>query len=623
MNNIKKEDFILVQDNSKIYDVKLSTKPTTFFKDALKRFSKNKSSIIAGCILGFFILLAIFVPIFSRGNITVANGQLAFIEPRIPGLEKLGIFDGNKKYKNILYNYDLKMPVGNGKEFDLKYIVGDIKVHETKSNSASPYAKGGEILFTQHRVGSDASFYTSYRTIDLNSNASISFTTLDAKKTGINAEFDYYLLIKNNNEEVAEVLISSTINRDFDVQFYLDNYIRNCSIFDNSISTYSVAVKYIIPAQKNSKTSFIKISKFILSSNNNTIYEMDANKVKLASTADPEFWTIISGSLILQNTTLYRCDFTIDTYARAFDSKELEVSEDLFMQWYREGKFEFNMETKDVSTFRNVSSPINKLISYEDYYIPDATGGQMLHIVQINADVCYYKYLGYDEIPYYYFGTDNNGYDLFKRLWAGFMTSLLLGITVTFINIFIGLIWGAISGYYGGSIDLVLQRMTEILSGIPQIVIITLCILHRGQSFGVFVFALVISGWIGTASRTRSQFYRYKGREFVLASRTLGAKDNRLIFRHILPNAIGPIITSGVLMIPGVIFTEASLAYLGLGFTNLNSIGVILAGNQAYIMTHAYLIAFSSLVVAIIMVCFNLFGNGLRDAFNPSLKGIE
>lgn len=134
--------------------------------------------------------------------------------------------------------------------------------------------------------------------------------------------------------------------------------------------------------------------------------------------------------------------------------------------------------------------------------------------------------------------------------------------------------------------------------------------------------ALCATGWFGTVSLTRTQFYRFKDREYILAARTLGAKDGRLIFRHILPNAIGTLITSSILMIPSVIFSEASLSYLHL-VNGMQGFGSTLSENQQYMTTQPYLILFPSVVMALIMISFNLFGNGLRDAFNPSLKGGE
>ena len=186
-----------------------------------------------------------------------------------------------------------------------------------------------------------------------------------------------------------------------------------------------------------------------------------------------------------------------------------------------------------------------------------------------------------------------------------------------------GLVLGAIEGYYGGWVDIILQRLTEILSGIPWIVLMTLIILLMGSNFWTFALALCLTGWIGTSNLTRTQFYRFKGREYILASRTLGSKDGRLIFKHILPNSMGTIITSSVLMIPSVIFNEATISYLGLGLKNMNSLGIILSDNQANLMYYPYTLIVPAVVIALLMICFNLFGNGLRDAFNPSLKGSD
>ena len=143
------------------------------------------------------------------------------------------------------------------------------------------------------------------------------------------------------------------------------------------------------------------------------------------------------------------------------------------------------------------------------------------------------------------------------------------------------------------------------------------------QSSFVPALALCLTGWIGTESITRSQFYRYKNREYVLAAKTLGAKAPRLIFRHILPNAIGTIVTSSVLRIPSVIFNEATISYLGLGLKNADSLGVILSDVQNVRQSYPYQRIVPAVIISLLMICFNLFGNGLRDAFNPSLKGTD
>ena len=192
-----------------------------------------------------------------------------------------------------------------------------------------------------------------------------------------------------------------------------------------------------------------------------------------------------------------------------------------------------------------------------------------------------------------------------------------------------GAIIGAIQGYYGGWVDMIIDRTTDILSGLPFMVCVTLFQLHFAKSVGVvpaFLFSYVLTGWIGMSALTRKQFYRFKGQEYVMAARTLGASDKRLMFKHIFPNAIGTIITSCVLTIPGVISTETSFAYLGIidlsDFAG-TSIGKLMSMGQGTAANYPHTLLFPALFVALLLICFNLFGNGLRDAFNPSNRGVE
>ena len=249
----------------------------------------------------------------------------------------------------------------------------------------------------------------------------------------------------------------------------------------------------------------------------------------------------------------------------------------------------------------------------------------------VRARVCYYNYYQYIHgiEPCYLFGTNSIGQDLFCALGAGARFSILFAIFVSAINLSIGAVIGAIQGYYGGWVDMLLDRISDILSGVPFIVVTTLFQLHLAQKVGVvpsFLFAFVLTGWIGIAGRVRTQFYRFKGQEYILAARTLGASDTRLIFRHILPNSLGTIITGTILIIPGVIFSESMLTYLGIvnletsGFT---SVGTMLANGRLYLSTYPHVLAVPAVFIALLEISFNLFGNGLRDAFNPSLRGAD
>ena len=193
---------------------------------------------------------------------------------------------------------------------------------------------------------------------------------------------------------------------------------------------------------------------------------------------------------------------------------------------------------------------------------------------------------------------------------------------------FVGAIYGAVEGYYGGKADLFMERISDILAAVPIMIVITLLKLHMGGSSQILVLflAFFMTGWIGMASTTRMQFYRYKNQEYVLAARTLGAKDRRIIWKHIFPNALGTLVTSCALVIPSMIFSETNLSYLGiinLSSGNITSVGTLISQGQAALSTAPYIALIPSVFLVLLMLSFNLFGNGLRDAFNPSLRGTE
>lgn len=244
-----------------------------------------------------------------------------------------------------------------------------------------------------------------------------------------------------------------------------------------------------------------------------------------------------------------------------------------------------------------------------------------VEVVDVLVD--YYKYVGAED-AYFWFGSDYLGRDLLTRLLYGGRISLLIAFFSVLTNLVIGVIYGAIAGYYGGRVDMLMMRFAEILSGIPHLVMTMMFILLFGTGLFAIILALTVTGWIGTARLVRAQFYRFKGREFVLAARTLGVPDRKLIFRHILPNSVGPLITRSMVAIPGAIFSESFLAYIGLGIQAPNpSIGVMLSDGQKVLLQYPCQTLFPALLISVLMIAFNLFSNGLRDALDPTKRGEE
>jgi len=271
---------------------------------------------------------------------------------------------------------------------------------------------------------------------------------------------------------------------------------------------------------------------------------------------------------------------------------------------------------------------------YHSIRIPGDDGSYIYSIRRsgsVQARICYYNYYIYvnGREPMYLFGTNAMGQDLFYAIGIGARFSLIFAVLVSAINLTIGAVYGAIQGYYGGAVDMVMDRFADICSGIPMIVVTTLFQLHLAAkvgTVGAFLFAFVMTGWIGMSALVRKQFYRFKGQEFVYAARTLGASDKRLMFKHIFPNAMGTIITRCALTIPSVILSETTLTYLGI--VNLSefagtSLGTLLSMARASVTTAPHALFYPSLYFALLLISFNLFGNGLRDAFNPSTRGVE
>ena len=222
---------------------------------------------------------------------------------------------------------------------------------------------------------------------------------------------------------------------------------------------------------------------------------------------------------------------------------------------------------------------------------------------------------------YFLFGTDIYGRDIWTRVWTGTRVSLIIALSAVAIDILIGMTYGLVSGYFGGVVDMVMQRIVEIINGVPTLVAVTLLGLILPPGIISVVVALMIPGWIGMSRIARAEMLKLKESEFILASRTLGEKNSSIIFREIMPNSFGQLIVMTMFSIPNAIFTEAFLSFVGLGIQPPGaSLGALISDGYKSLTVHPHIIASPIIVLALLMLSFNLFADGLRDAFDPNQK---
>ena len=758
---VNEASFRFVNEGSRLSDTKFETKPTTFAKDAVKRFRKNKSSVVAAIILGILILLTLVVPIISNCDVDRVSASERFLQPKLfPA--GTGFWDGTKTYKKstnldgsssgIMYDRENDVPAGFYRPAVLE---GSLEIDEepTLINQATKYGAGGFVMFENqnsqnvafktstfeatadnsyaveflmHYVGDESAkeiggyrvlfkgdYHTLYLTLpEWNAEDGALVNVYDEKITldlsavlaanDITREYGYLVLeigSQNGNYEYvdaedfavtadenvsASVLSALTLTKtnqnttlrteEFEVtanghyaaavvfgdtdgvgesqlgeyRVYFETTDGTKTVLRDWGKTYENAtfdlseaaraagvdsvkgrLTFELKPDESDAYSYILIRSVELTSDEGTPNHDDladfgftdaTNMVLKAKNSLGEFpkgyWQC-TGRKGVYASEVYFCSFIYDTYAAVYDAQETIVAASDLNKYIANGWCSYDSKEGPESFVRlSDECPIDGVASQK---LNSKTG----KLLEVTALASRFRKMGYNKMPIYLLGTDANGVDVLTRIFTGLRTSLLLGVCTFLFCFFFGLVWGSISGYFGGAVDLFMERFCDILGGVPWIVIMTLCILHFGNNFFTFFLALCMTGWMGTAGGTRTQFYRFKNQEYVLASRTLGSGDMRLIFKHILPNSLGTIVTSSVLMIPSVIFSESTLAYLHLGLQGVASFGVTLAENQQYIKSYSYLIVFPSIIMAFLMISFNLFGNGLRDAINPALKGSD
>lgn len=218
----------------------------------------------------------------------------------------------------------------------------------------------------------------------------------------------------------------------------------------------------------------------------------------------------------------------------------------------------------------------------------------------------------------YLLGTDSVGRDILTRLLYGGRISLMVAFVTSFFTLAIGVIYGGISGYYGGNTDIVMMRIVEILMAIPSTIYVILLMVYFGQGITNILIAMAATSWLGMARLVRAQVLSLKEQEFVLAARCAGVRPIAIIIKHLLPNCIGPIIVSATLSIPGAIATEAFMSFIGLGVAPpMPSWGILSNEGIGAIRSAPYQILLPSIAISLTMFSFNFMGDGLRDALDP------
>ncbi len=326
------------------------------------------------------------------------------------------------------------------------------------------------------------------------------------------------------------------------------------------------------------------------------------------------------------------------------NAKELGIDEnfasqgfwkDVFVRYFKKASAVIGLVLIVVITIFAIIGPQMNEFSYSTQYLEQKNfapriavlerfgifdGSENLKTTTGSMKINYYEDKGFPDL-YYWFGSDNFGRDIWTRTWSGARVSLIIAVAAALIDMIIGMSYGLISGFFGGKTDMVMQRILEIANGIPRLVIVTLLLLVLEPGMLTIIFALMLTEWVGMSRIARAEMLKLKDQEFVLASRTLGAGSFFIIFKEVLPNIIGPIITQVMFSIPTAIFTEAFLSFVGLGIPVPQcSLGSLISEGFNSFTTHPYQIIPPIVVMALLMLSFNLAADGLREALDPKFK---
>lgn len=219
------------------------------------------------------------------------------------------------------------------------------------------------------------------------------------------------------------------------------------------------------------------------------------------------------------------------------------------------------------------------------------------------------------------FGTDTLGRDIFTRIWMGGRVSLTIAVVSALVDLVLGSIYGGISGYFGGTLDIIMMRILEIINGIPYLIIVILLMMIMKPGMVTIIIAYSLVGWIPMARLVRGQVVSLKQQEYIAAAEAMGASPTRIIARHLLPNTLSVVIVRVTLSIPSAIFSEAYLSYIGLGIPlPMCSWGSLAQAGIENFRIYPSQLIIPAICISLTMLAFNMFGDGLRDAFDPRLR---